>query len=141
MKLGLGNSLILYGLTAGVFFIIDLFWLGAAAKGLYERHIGSLLRENVNWTAAILFYLMYIGGIQFFVLFPAIQGGEGILRTAFIGAALGFFAYCTFDLTCLALLRNWSLYITVIDIIWGTFLTGFTSAVTLWLARIFLPIG
>ncbi len=137
MKLGFGNMLVVYGLTAGVFFIIDLFWLGAAAKGLYERHIGSLLRENVNWTAAILFYLMYIGGIQFFVLIPAIQEGDGILRTALTGGALGFFAYCTFDLTCLALIRNWSLFISVIDIIWGTLLTGFTSAVTLWLVRRF----
>ena len=72
--------LVVYGLTAGVFFMIDLFWLGAAAKGLYERHIGSLLRENVNWTAAILFYLMYIGGIQYFVLIPALQEGQGILQ-------------------------------------------------------------
>ncbi len=129
--------LVVYGLTAGVFFIIDLFWLGAAAKGLYERHIGSLLRENVNWTAAILFYLMYIGGIQYFVLIPALQEGQGILQTAITGGLLGFFAYCTFDLTCLALIRNWSIFITVIDIVWGTLLTGFTSAITLWLARLF----
>ena len=130
--------LVVYGLTAGVFFMIDLFWLGAAAKGLYERHIGSLLRENVNWTAAILFYLMYIGGIQYFVLIPALQEGQGILQTAITGGLLGFFAYCTFDLTCLALIRNWSIFITVIDIVWGTLLTGFTSAITLWLARLFL---
>lgn len=137
MKIGFGQLLMLYGLTAGVFFLIDLFWLGAAAKGLYERHIGSLLRENVNWTAAILFYLIYIGGIQFFVLIPAVQEGHSIFKTAMIGGALGFFAYSTFDLTCLALIRNWSLFISIVDIIWGTLLTGFTSAVTLWLARLF----
>ncbi len=139
MKIGITNYVLLYGLTVVIFFMIDLFWLGVAAKGLYARHIGGLLRENVNWAAAILFYLVYIGGIQFFVLYPALEDGSGILKTAITGGLLGFFAYCTFDLTCLALLRNWSLFITVVDIMWGTFLTGTTSAATLWLIRFILP--
>ena len=135
MKIEFTDGLLLYGLTVAIFFIIDLFWLGVAAKGLYARYIGGLLRENVNWSAAILFYLIYIGGIQLFVLYPALDEGSGILKTALMGGLLGFFAYCTFDLTCLALLRNWSLFITVVDIIWGTFLTGATAAATLWMAR------
>ena len=135
MKIEFTDGLLLYGLTVAIFFIIDLFWLGVAAKGLYARYIGGLLRENVNWSAAILFYLIYIGGIQLFVLYPALDEGSGILKTALMGGLLGFFAYCTFDLTCLALLRNWSLFITVVDIFWGTFLTGATAAATLWMAR------
>jgi uncharacterized membrane protein len=139
VKIGITNYVLLYGLTVVIFFMIDLFWLGVAAKGLYARHIGGLLRENVNWAAAILFYLVYIDGIQFFVLYPALADGSGILKTAITGGLLGFFAYCTFDLTCLALLRNWSLFITVVDIMWGTFLTGTTAAATLWLIRFILP--
>ncbi|MCG6893591.1 MAG: DUF2177 family protein, partial [Desulfobacteraceae bacterium] len=63
------------------------------------------------------------------------QGGSGLVRTAVMGGLLGMFAYSTFDLTCLALFRNWPISITVIDIAWGTLLTGITSAAVLWIVR------
>jgi uncharacterized membrane protein len=132
--------LYLYGVTAGVFFAIDLLWLGVVAKGLYARHIGGLLRDQVNWIAAILFYAIYIGGIQLFVLIPALQAESSILRTAVMGGLLGFFAYATFDLTSLALIRNWTTTIVLIDLAWGTILTGSTAAAALWLARAVLKI-
>ncbi len=135
MNLQLGNIVLMYATTVVVFFILDLFWLGLAAKGLYERTIGGFLREQVNWTAALLFYAIYIGGIQLFVLVPSLQSGSGLLRTAVMGALLGMFAYSTFDLTCLALFRDWPVSITVLDIVWGTFLTGSTSAAVLWIVR------
>jgi uncharacterized membrane protein len=135
MKPGIETMLVAYVLTAGVFFLIDLVWLGVAAKGLYDRHIGGLLRGRVNWTAAVIFYLVYIGGIQIFVLAPALADGSGLLPTALMGGLLGLFAYATFDLTALALLRGWSMSITVVDMAWGTVLTGSTAAVVLWLAR------
>lgn len=141
MKLGAETILIIYALTAGVFFLIDLFWLGTAAKGLYDRHIGGLLRDQVNWSAAVLFYVVYIAGIQFFVLVPALHDGTGVLRAAATGAVLGFFAYCTFDLTALALLRGWSSFIAAVDIAWGTFLTGSTAGIVLWLARSVFKLG
>jgi uncharacterized membrane protein len=141
MTLGFGHIALIYGLTVVVFFVVDLFWLGFAAKGLYDRHIGDLLREQVNWTAAVLFYLIYIGGIQLFVLIPAIQDGHGLVRTAVLGGLLGFFAYSTFDLTSLALLKGWSVPIVVVDLVWGTFLTGSTAVATLWLVRAVFKIG
>jgi uncharacterized membrane protein len=141
MKIGFGSILLVYGVTASVFFIIDLFWLGAAAKGFYDRYVGSLLRDQVNWTAAVIFYLIYIGGIQVFVLIPALEEGSGILRTAIMGGLLGLFAYSTFDLTSLALIRNWSVTVAVVDIAWGTVLTGSTAAIVLWLTRALFKIG
>lgn len=141
MKMGIGSITATYALTAGVFFLIDLLWLGVVAKGLYDRHIGGLLRDQVNWTAAVLFYAMYIGGMQLFVLAPAMEGGWGVLRTAVMGGMLGLFAYATFDLTSLALIRGWSTTIALIDMAWGTVLTGTTAAATLWLARHLFKIG
>jgi uncharacterized membrane protein len=135
MKMTAGNILFLYALTVGVFFLIDLLWLGVVAKGFYQRYMGSLMRENVNWVAAVLFYLIYIGGIQIFVLLPAIQDDTGVLQTAIIGGLLGLFAYSTFDLTSLALLKNWSVTVVVVDIIWGILLTGSTAGAVLWLFR------
>ena len=128
--------LLIYVLTALVFFMIDLIWLGYAAKGLYRRYIGSLLKDRVNWLAAVLFYAIYIGGIQMFVILPAIESGSGLVETAIFGGLLGLFAYSTFDLTCLALLRGWSIPITILDILWGTLLTGGTSAVTIHLVHV-----
>jgi uncharacterized membrane protein len=141
MKLGIGNLAMVYGLTACVFFIIDLFWLGAAARGLYDRHIGALLRDQVNWAAAALFYLIYIAGILVFVLVPALTDGWGLARVALYGGMLGLFAYATFDLTSLALVRNWSLTITVVDLVWGTVLTATTSVLVAWLGRILIKVG
>jgi uncharacterized membrane protein len=135
MTLQPAHILMMYATTAVVFFVIDLFWLGWAAKGLYDKYIGGFLKEQVNWAAALLFYGIYIGGIQLFVLTPALQGGSGILRTAVMGGLLGMFAYSTFDLTALALFRDWPVTVTVLDIIWGTVLTGGTSAAVLWIVR------
>ena len=128
--------LLAYLITAGVFFMIDLFWLGVVAKGFYARHVGALLREGVNWTAAVLFYLIFIAGIQVFVLAPAISTGAGIPATAIKGGLLGLFAYATFDLTALALLRQWSVTVTVVDMLWGTLLTACTSAIALFVVRV-----
>ena len=56
----------LYALTVPVFFVIDIIWLGGIAKGFYRRNLGFLLSPDVNWAAAIIFYLIYIAGIIFF---------------------------------------------------------------------------
>lgn len=128
--------LLAYLITAGAFFMIDLIWLGVVAKGFYARHLGGLLREGVNWTAAVLFYLIYIAGIQVFVLIPAIGTGAGLLATAVKGGLLGLLAYATFDLTALALLRHWSVTVTVVDMLWGTLLTACTSALALFVVRV-----
>ena len=125
----------IYGLTALVFFIIDLFWLGYAARGLYRRYIGSLLRNKVNWIAAFFFYAIYIAGMQLFVVWPALQNGSGLLETAMKGGMLGLFAYSTFDLTSLALIKGWSTVIALLDIAWGVLLTVCTSVVVVWLTR------
>ena len=141
MKLDSGTIVLVYAVTACVFFVADLFWLGLAAKGLYQRQVGGLMRDQVNWIAAVAFYVIYIGGIQIFVMIPALQNGTGIVHAAVMGGLLGFFAYSTFDLTGLALLRNWTLAITMVDMAWGTILTGSTVAITLWLVRAVFKLG
>lgn len=124
------ETTILYVVTAAVFFIIDLLWLGVFAKGFYDKHLGGLLSEQVNWTAAVLFYIIYIGGILVFVLIPGLKGGESVLKIAFMGGLLGFFAYSTFDLTSLALIRGWPVIVVWVDIVWGVVLTAAVSAVS-----------
>ena len=80
----------LYGLTAPIFFVIDLIWLGVAAKGFYQKNLKYILSPNVNWTAAILFYLIYIAGILIFAVLPAVTK-DSLRHAALWGALFGFF--------------------------------------------------
>lgn len=118
----------LYLIVLPVFFAIDLVWLGLLAKDFYDAQIGTLLKADVNWTAAIAFYLVFIAGIVHFVLMPAIDR-HSLKQAALNGAAFGFVTYATFDLTSLALIRDWPLLITVVDLAWGTVLTSSVSSI------------
>lgn len=111
-----------YLLTALVFFAIDLIWLGLVARGLYRRYLGHLLGD-VNWAAAITFYLLFIVGIFIFAITPAVDRGAAG-HAVFMGALFGFFTYATYELTNLATLDGWPLGIVFIDIAWGAVLTA-----------------
>jgi len=115
-----------YLLTAVVFFAIDMVWLGFIAKNLYRNYLGNLLSNQVNWPAAIIFYLLYIVGISFFAIYPAVSKGS-VSSAILYGALFGFFAYATYDLTNLATLKDWPIQITFIDIAWGVILTSLVS--------------
>lgn len=117
----------LYLLTVPIFFAIDIIWLGVVARGFYKKHLGYILSPDVNWTAAIVFYLVYIVGIIFFAVRPALN--EQAFLTAFLlGAFFGFITYATYDLTNLATLRDWPLIIVVVDIAWGTLLCSLVAS-------------
>ncbi len=117
-------------LIALVFFlIIDLVWLGVIAKNLYQKEIGALLLDNPNWVAAIIFYLLFLVGLVYFVINPAIVN-EDFTKLLISAAFFGFITYATYDLTNLATLDGWSIKITIIDLIWGTFLSTAVSVLT-----------
>lgn len=113
----------LYGAMTVVFFAIDLTWIGVVAKRFYAQHLGALLRSEVDWIAALLFYAIYLAGILVFAVLPAIEA-ESMPRAIALGAFLGFFAYATFDLTCRALFRDFPLIVVAVDMLWGTVLTA-----------------
>ena len=117
------KTLLVYLITVPIFFIIDLVWLGVVAKGFYQKHLGYLMRPQINWAAAVLFYLLFIIGIVFFAVRPALEL-QSPMRALVYGALFGFFAYATYDLTNLATVRDWPVIVTVIDLIWGTVLCG-----------------
>lgn len=115
-----------YLLTAVVFFAVDMIWLGFLAKGFYQKHLGNFLSSEVNWKAAIIFYLLFIVGIFIFAILPAIERNS-ILRAVVLGGLFGFFTYATYDLTNLATLRDWPLRVVFVDIAWGVVLTSLVS--------------
>lgn len=121
--------------SALIFLVIDLIWLIVIARQIYQNQIGSLLGPTKIVPAAI-FYVLYIVGIIFFVLQPALD--KGSLSYALIaGGFLGLLCYGTYDLTNLATLKNWSTIVTVIDLAWGAFITATTSGLVYGLAKYF----
>ena len=124
----------MYFITLAVFFVIDLTWLGLIAKNLYSQQLGFIMKENVNWVAAITFYLIFIIGIVYFVVNPAIIN-DNWRYALFAGMLFGFVSYSTYDLTNLATLKDWPLKITIIDLIWGTSLGGLTSIISFFIYK------
>jgi len=119
----LTRSLQIYAVTLPIFFAIDLVWLGVVARTFYRQHLGHLLSTRVDWGAAILFYLLFIAGIVFFAVRPALESSSA-MRALTYGALFGLFAYATYDLTNQATMRDWPLIVTVVDLVWGTVLSG-----------------
>jgi uncharacterized membrane protein len=112
-----------------IFFAMDMLWLGVVAKKFYAQHIGLLLKSNINWAAAILFYLLFLVGLVVFVIGPAVERG-GWSRALILGALFGLITYATYDLTNLATMKNWPLALTVVDMLWGMVLAASVSSLT-----------
>ena len=123
-----------YLATLVVFSIVDTLWLGVVARGFYRAELGGLLAPEVKLWAAVLFYLVYSAGIVIFAVLPAIRA-ESLVTAVTMGALFGFFAYATYDLTNLATLRDWPLRMSVVDIAWGTFITGMTATAAAFVVR------
>ena len=119
--------LIAYGVCVLVMGGLDFFWLTTASKGLYQKDLGALLADNPNMVVAVVFYVIYILGIQIFAVRPALATGDW-KTAALFGALFGFFCYATYDLTNMATMKVWTLRVTVLDIAWGTILTGITAS-------------
>ena len=123
-----------YAVSTVAFFAIDMFWLGVVARGFYRRQLSGLLADQVNWAAAITFYLLYIAGIVFFVTLPAARAGS-LTRALAAGAFFGLVAFATYDLTNIATLKGWPVAVTVADICWGMVLAASVAAAGYAVAR------
>jgi uncharacterized membrane protein len=123
----------LYAIALPVFFALDMIWLGLVATNFYRGQIGSLMKSDINWVAAIVFYLLFIVGLVFFVITPAIEKGSWA-HALLVGAFFGFITYATYDLTNLATLKNWPLLVTVVDLAWGAVLAASVSTATYFIA-------
>ena len=115
--------LIVYGLTVVGFLAIDAVWLTTMTGAFYKPRLGSLLLDKPDLVTALGFYLLYCGGIVGLAVRPGLQSGEWT-EALWRGALLGLVAYGTYDLTNQATLKGWSVELTIVDMIWGTVLTG-----------------
>lgn len=125
----------LFIMSAGVFLVFDLFWLLVISKKMYQQFIGHLMGET-RMGPALIFYFLYIVGVVFFVLLPGIEKNS-LSTILFSGALFGLICYGTYDLTNLATLKGWPVWMTVIDLCWGTFVTASTAGIVYAINAVF----
>ncbi len=123
----------LYFIALPIFLVIDMLWLGLIAKNFYAKQIGFLMKTNVNWTAAIIFYLLFVVGLVLFVIAPALEKHSWLYALLF-GALFGLITYATYDLTNLATIKDWPIIVTIIDLIWGVVIAAIVSIISFFIA-------
>ena len=125
-----------YAIALVIFLAIDMVWLTLIAKSLYAQHLGYLMAPKAKLLVAFLFYLLFVLGLQFFVLNPALA--QGSWKTAlFAGMFFGLVTYATYDLTNLATVKDWPILITVVDLAWGSVVSGLTSVLSFLIIKRF----
>jgi uncharacterized membrane protein len=130
------NYVIAYVASLIVFGVLDAIWLTTMASRLYRPALGEILLDNLRFTPALAFYFLYPIGLVVFAAMPAFKAGSASVALGY-GALFGLLAYATYDLTNYATLRNWTLQITVVDLIYGTVVAALTSLAAYYALRLF----
>ena len=124
----------MYAVGIVTFFAVDLLWLGVVAKGFYQQRMGHLMRPDVQWVPAVLFYLLFVAALVVFVAGPAAER-QSVGRAIGYGAFFGLAAYAAFDLTGLALLKDFPVSVALVDLAWGALLSATVSAVVVLVSK------
>ena len=123
----LGTMVRVYFLSAVVCFGLDMLWLGVLARDFYQKQLATILRPDVQWAPAVGFYLLFVVAVMVFAVVPALERGS-LGRAVWSGAFLGLVAYATYDLTNLALARDFPAIVAVVDMAWGTTISAVVAA-------------
>jgi uncharacterized membrane protein len=118
-----------WAVTFGIFMAVDLVWLGFIAQPIYEHFIGDFLDDTPNWYGAVAFYILFIVGMLYFAINPALKEKSMNLAVK-NGALYGFFTYMTYELTNYAVINGWPLGIVFVDIAWGIVLGTSVSSIS-----------
>ncbi len=127
-----------YACSLIIFIAFDAVWLGSTSSVFYKPSLGDIMVQNLRLAPAVVFYLIYPIALVIFAVGPALKT-ETYMTALVFGALFGFFAYATYDLTNYVTLRNWTLQLTVIDTLWGTFASGMASMVAYFAVRTLAP--
>ena len=109
-------------ISAIVLIILDSVYLHLMT-GYYKKQVmavqGSPLQLNL--LGAALCYVFIIFGLNYFIL-----KHKKSVHDAFL---LGIVIYAVFELTNLALFKNWHIMSVLIDTLWGGILFGLTTGI------------
>jgi uncharacterized membrane protein len=125
-----------YAIALVLFVALDVIWLTTMGAALYRSTLGDILLPTVRIEPAIAFYLLFPLGIVVFAVAPALRAGSPWPALLY-GALFGLIAYATYDLTNHATLKNWTLKITAIDIVYGAVVVAAVSTLTFYVLQWF----
>lgn len=126
----------LIGIALPVLLALDMLWLGVIARAFYRQQMGGLLSPTVNWGAALAFYALFLVGLVVFVIAPAVEK-QSWLQALRMGAFFGLVTYATYDLTNYAVIKDWPLPLTIVDMAWGAALSAGVATITTLIATRF----
>jgi uncharacterized membrane protein len=129
----------LYFISLVIFIIVDLIWIAGIMKNFYLLQLGPLSRMtggsmSPNVPASMLVWVLIVLGQIFFVLPRIPKTGSG-LEGVLWGALFGLVVYGVYDLTNYALLKDWSLSMTLVDMLWGITACGLSGFIVGRLSR------
>jgi len=127
------QTLILAAIAFPIMLVLDLLWIGVVGNSFYRAQLGSMLRPDILWPAAIAFYVIYTLALSYFVITPGVST-QSLLKVALVGAFFGLAAYAAYDFTNLATVPNWPLPLTFVDLAWGALVTAVSSGATYLIA-------
>lgn len=115
--------MIQYVISAITVLSLDYVYLTTFSKA-FSKQIESIQRSplQMNVYSAIACYVLIIFGLNYFII-----NKKASLLDAFL---LGFVIYGIFDTTTLALFKDWSIKLAVIDSVWGGILFMTTTYMT-----------
>jgi len=119
------------------FLLLDAIWLGLIAKTFYAKNLALYLTNNVIWSSALIFYVVFNIGLLVFVVLPSIE--KNSYATLVIYSLLyGLVTFATYDLTNLATIKDWPLIVSIVDMFYGMFVALASSSAAFYANKYFM---
>lgn len=116
---------------------LDYLWLSTMLSRFYSQKLSHLTAQTPSYTPAVFFYIIYAIGVTVLIVYPALESNHSLFKVFLFGGLFGLCAYGAYDLTNQATLRDWPTIVTVVDLLWGSFLTGVVSVIAVYITKIF----
>ncbi len=122
--------------AAFIFIALDLLWIGVVASKIYTTHLGYLAelkdgKITFKLPVGLLVQLIISLGLSVIIIL-ALQVDSHLLASALIGAFTGFVIYFTYDFTNYSFVKGWPLWVSAVDVIWGTAQGLMAGLYTFW---------
>lgn len=122
--------------------IIDAVWHLVLFGKQYSQWFAPVARMvggklDLQYIPGILSQVLIVAVMMFLVLYKT-GGHPKLYQGALIGAACGMLAISVYGLVNYALIQNWGLEITILEVVWGPILGAFSGMTIAYLGGKFL---
>ncbi|MBN2459913.1 DUF2177 family protein [Candidatus Woesearchaeota archaeon] len=116
------NKILLFAIVLVFILILDFIFLGLIMKKFYDAQLSSFGRTLRLGSGLIAWSLIALGAVVLVLPFA-----KGYQTAALYGALYGLILYGVYDFSNFAILKDYTLAMTLVDWAWGTFLCTMTS--------------